>query len=55
MNDIIYVHPNFLIGVDCKNLTEFFRLHPNLISRFSQYERMYWQIRADTIDEDDGL
>lgn len=41
--------------VDCKNLTEFFRLHPNLINRFSQYERMYWQIRADTIDEDDEL
>ena len=41
--------------VDCKNLTEFFRLHPNLINRFSQYERMYWQIRSDTIDEDDEL
>ena len=38
--------------VDCKNLTEFFRLHPNLINRFSQYEKMYFQIRADTIDED---
>lgn len=41
--------------VDCKNLTEFFRLHPNLINRFSQYEKMYFQIRADTIDEDDEL
>lgn len=38
--------------VDCKNLTEFFRLHPNLINRFSQYEKMYFQIRADTIEED---
>lgn len=41
--------------VDCKNLTEFFRLHPNLINRFSQYERMYWQIRADSVDEGDEL
>lgn len=41
--------------VDCKNLTEFFRLHPNLINRFSQYERMYWQIRVDCIDEDNEL
>lgn len=38
--------------VDCKNLTEFFRLHPNLINRFSQYEKMYFQIRADTFEED---
>lgn len=38
--------------VDCKNLTEFFRLHPNLINRFSQYEKMYFQIRADMIEED---
>lgn len=41
--------------VDSRNLTEFFRLHPNLINRFSQYERMYWQIRADCIDEDNEL
>lgn len=41
--------------VDCKNLTEFFRLHPNLINRFSQYEKMYFQIRADRVDEDDEL
>lgn len=41
--------------VDCKNLTEFFRLHPNLINRFSQYEKLYFQIRADTIEEDAEL
>lgn len=41
--------------VDCKNLTEFFRLHPNLINRFSQYEKMYFQIRADTIEDEEDV